>query len=123
MPPKQLIRNQVIALVKRALKWLETTSNVGREETNKLQEELQRVEEAINKEGKLPSLAVRDLKLPQVEKLFRLKKIRPNPNGHGEDQSKMWTEFALTAPVPQLADGIYDHLGKIFVVSQAVISH
>lgn len=88
MTPKEFAHkhNQIIDRMKRVLKFLTKSSNVNKEEVDRIQETFEAVKAKAENEGKPATKAMSDLTLEQVQAIFQLTKLTPD----NEEADDMW---------------------------------
>lgn len=70
-------RNWVIERIERGLKWLSDTSNLGKTEVDGMKDDLEEVKKRAQGDKSLPTKAMRDLTLKEVETVFRITQVTP----------------------------------------------
>jgi hypothetical protein len=68
-------RNWVIECIERGLKWLSDTSNLRKTEVDGMKDDLEEVKKRAQGDKSLPTKAMRDLTLKEVETVFRITQV------------------------------------------------
>ena len=85
-PKKEdLERNWVIERIDRGLKWLFDTSNLGKTEVDAMKDDLEDVKRRAQGDKDLPTKAMRDLTLKEVETVFRITQVTPGNAKTGDN--------------------------------------
>ncbi len=114
---QRLFGDTALSLMQAALGWLLYESNVSKAELEDLQQLLEQMKRQCAKSKELPGIAVRDLKMKQVESIFKIKILKANQSST-TDLWNLEDDGQVSDLQPEEFAKFYDFLSECSLLSE-----